>query len=114
MHETDNETETQTGQSENNSWVVGVDGSEAAAHALDWATGHAPGRTSRLQLVTSWLAPISGSTIEGIPAGSSSFDRDLLVDSAQRLVNDAADRVADEPERWLPWNYAKAKVDAAA
>jgi nucleotide-binding universal stress UspA family protein len=96
MHETDNQTDQtdQTDQSENDSWVVGIDGSEAAAHALDWATGHALGRTSRLQLVTSWQAPISGSTIEGVPAGSSSLDRDLLVKGAQRLVDVAADGVA--------------------
>lgn len=92
MHDTDNHT---TNQTNKDTWVVGIDGSDAAAHALDWAAAHAGGRTSRLQLVTSWQAPISGTTVEGVPAGSSSLDRDLMVKSAQQLVQGAADGVAD-------------------
>ena len=90
-HETDNQTDTQGDRA---IWVVGVDGSDAAAHALEWATTHAPGRTPRLRLVTSWQVPIEGATIEGTASGSPGFDRDLLVDSAQRVVAEAACRTA--------------------
>lgn len=75
-------------------WVVGVDGSDDAAHALSWATSHAPGRTTRLQLVAAWLAPSTSSAFAGATAGAETFDRNLLADGAQRLVDVAADGIA--------------------
>jgi nucleotide-binding universal stress UspA family protein len=80
-------------QPDNRAWVVGIDGSDAAAHALEWATIQAPGRTSRLRLVTSWQAPVSAPTIQSIPSGSSVFDQDQLASSAQRVVDAAADNI---------------------
>lgn len=41
-------------------WVVGVDGSDESAAALDWAIVHAAGRAVGLRLVTAWHAPMYG------------------------------------------------------
>jgi nucleotide-binding universal stress UspA family protein len=71
-------------------WVVGIDGSENAEHALAWATAHAVGRASCLRLVTAWQVPLSGAAAETWPMGSPAYDRDLLMASAQRLVDAAA------------------------
>jgi nucleotide-binding universal stress UspA family protein len=71
-------------------WVVGIDGSANAEHALAWATAHADGRASRLRLVTAWQVPLSGPAVETWPMGTPAYDRDLLMASAQRLVDDAA------------------------
>jgi nucleotide-binding universal stress UspA family protein len=74
-------------------WVVGIDGSANAEHALDWATTHADGRTSCLRLLTAWQVPLSGPAVETWPMGAPTYDRDLLIASAQRLVDDAAGAV---------------------
>ncbi len=75
-------------------WVVGIDGSDDANHALSWATSHALGRASCLQLVTSWLAPVTGPALADATAGAPAFDRELLTGGAQRLVDVAADSIA--------------------
>lgn len=94
MNLTDSQPDTQIDtQPVHRAWVVGIDGSDAAAHALDWATMHARGRTSRLRLLTSWQAPVSAPTIEGIPSGASVFDQGQLADSAQLLVDAAAESI---------------------
>ena len=94
MNSTDSEPDIRIDiQPDNQAWVVGIDGSDAAAHALEWATIHAPGRTSRLRLVTSWQAPVSAPTVQSVPSGSSVFDQDLLANSAQRVVDAAADGI---------------------
>ena len=88
---TDGETgEQMLGMDDAEAWVVGVDGSANAAHALAWAVAHAPGRASCLRLVTAWQVPLSGPAVETWPLGSPAYDRDLLMASAQRLVDDAA------------------------
>jgi nucleotide-binding universal stress UspA family protein len=69
---------------------VGIDGSANAEHALAWTTTHADGRASCLRLVTAWQVPLSGPAVETWPMGSPAYDRDLLMKSAQRLVDDAA------------------------
>lgn len=71
-------------------WVVGIDGSANAEHALAWAASHAEGRASCLRLVSAWQAPLSGPAVETWPMGSPAYDRDVLIESAQRLVDDAA------------------------
>ena len=71
-------------------WVIGIDGSADAEHALAWATTHAAGRTGCLRLITAWQVPLAGPAVETWPMGSPAYDRDLLVASAQRLVDDAA------------------------
>lgn len=71
-------------------WVVGIDGSTNAEHALAWAMTHADGRARCLRLLTAWQVPLSGPAVETWPMGSPAYDRDLLMESAQRLVDDAA------------------------
>lgn len=71
-------------------WVVGIDGSANAEHALAWATTHVDGRASHLRLVTAWQVPLAGPAVETWPMGTPAYDRDLLMSSAQRLVDDAA------------------------
>ncbi|HUS43404.1 MAG TPA: universal stress protein [Ilumatobacteraceae bacterium] len=41
-------------------WVVGLDGSDCAAHALEWAATNIPGRATAVELVTAWQTPVVG------------------------------------------------------
>ena len=41
-------------------WVVGLDGSDCAAHALEWAASNVDGRASAIELVTAWQTPVVG------------------------------------------------------
>lgn len=79
-----------SGGDDPDAWVIGIDGSANAEHALAWAATHAEGRTTCLRLITAWQVPWSGGAVETWPVGSPAFDRDLLVSSAQRLVDEAA------------------------
>lgn len=74
-------------------WVVGIDGSPNSEHALAWATTHVAGRSTCLRLLTAWQVPLAGPAVETWPLGSPAYDRDLLMASAQRLVDDAAERI---------------------
>ncbi len=41
-------------------WVVGLDGSDCAANALEWAAVNADGRATDVELVTAWQTPVVG------------------------------------------------------
>ena len=41
-------------------WVVGLDGSDCATNALEWAVSNVEGRASSIELVTAWQAPVAG------------------------------------------------------
>lgn len=41
-------------------WVVGLDGSECATNALEWAVSNVEGRASSIELVTAWQTPVAG------------------------------------------------------
>ena len=41
-------------------WVVGLDGSECASNALEWAAVNASGRATAVELVTAWQTPVVG------------------------------------------------------
>jgi nucleotide-binding universal stress UspA family protein len=41
-------------------WVVGLDGSDCAANALEWAVANVDGRGGGLALVTAWQTPVVG------------------------------------------------------
>ncbi len=45
---------------ERGTWVVGLDGSDCATNALEWAASNADGRASSIELVTAWQTPIAG------------------------------------------------------
>jgi nucleotide-binding universal stress UspA family protein len=62
-------------------WIVGIDGSTCAANALQWATLHAPGRATGLELVTAWQTPVVGGSPMAGPAVLD-FDDTELRDAA--------------------------------
>jgi nucleotide-binding universal stress UspA family protein len=41
-------------------WVVGLDGSDCATNALEWAASNVEGRGTSLELVTAWQTPVAG------------------------------------------------------
>ncbi len=45
---------------EHGRWVVGLDGSECAANALEWVAANVGGRGSDVELVTAWQTPVVG------------------------------------------------------
>jgi nucleotide-binding universal stress UspA family protein len=45
---------------DNGAWVVGLDGSDCAANALEWAASNVEGRGASLELVTAWQTPVAG------------------------------------------------------
>jgi nucleotide-binding universal stress UspA family protein len=58
-------------------WVVGIDGSPCAANALQWATIHAPGRATGLELLTAWQTPTVGAYPMSSPSVLSLDDSEL-------------------------------------
>jgi nucleotide-binding universal stress UspA family protein len=98
-------------------WVIGIDGSDPAHHALDWALEHASGRATALHLVTAWQTPVLIAAPTPGPV-SVPFDDDRLAASARQVV----DRLADEARVRIPLpvepivihdNAAHALLDAA-
>jgi nucleotide-binding universal stress UspA family protein len=43
---------------ERGTWVVGLDGSDCATNALEWAAANVDGRASDIELVTAWQTPV--------------------------------------------------------
>ena len=76
---------------ENQTWVVGVDGSDNAAAACDWAVAHAAGRCRELRLVNVWQHPYVGA----LPmAGTGFTDASAgMAEGAQTLVQAAVERL---------------------
>jgi len=69
-------------------WVVGIDGSEGAGTALDWAVAQLEGRATELRLVMAWQTPVVAapmSTPASIP-----FDDHELRDAAADDLRDLA------------------------
>lgn len=46
-------------RSPNDTWVVGVDGSEAGDRAVGWATRHVDGRAAKVEVVAAWESSLS-------------------------------------------------------
>ncbi len=78
---------------ENCRWIVGIDGSDSARHALHWATTHAAGRATELHVVTAWQAPLYG-PFPMVGPMTSPYDTDALRAAATR----DARRLAQEAE----------------
>lgn len=76
-------------------WIVGIDGSKHAEHALAWAAHQAPGRTERLELVTAWQVPMVAGGAEVWAMGTPAYDRDALIANAQQHVDAAAATIDD-------------------
>ena len=77
---------------EDQTWVVGVDGSDDAGHALDWAAGHAGGRCRELRLVHAWQFPYIGA----LPLVGTGFDDASagMATGAEALVGEIVERIA--------------------
>jgi nucleotide-binding universal stress UspA family protein len=66
--------------------VVGVDGSEPAARALDWAVVEATRRAASLHLVTSWMFPMA-------PGYAFTASVPQVHEAAREVCEQAADEV---------------------
>ncbi len=80
-------------------WMVGVDGSDAARHAALWAVRHAPGRADTLELIEAWHVPAS---VAGSPAATmvSGHDLGLYEQAATEHVTGLAGEL--EPSTPIP------------
>jgi nucleotide-binding universal stress UspA family protein len=95
--------------------VVGIDGSEAARHALAWAVEEARLRKASLAVVHAWHMPWVG----GYPYTTATFDPTELENWARRTVEAAIDSVdtsglAHPIERVLSTSGAASAVLEAA
>lgn len=68
--------------------VVGIDGSEGAILALDWAIGEARVRHDEVRLVHAWHVPTSVSMANAALPGASWT---VLEDAARTILHDAGD-----------------------
>ncbi len=66
-------------------WVVGIDGSSCAEHALAWAVANATGRATDLSLVTAWQSPTVGAYPMSSPEVTVFDDRDLQAAAAHEV-----------------------------
>lgn len=66
-------------------WIVGLDGSDCATNAMEWAAANATGRATEIDLVMAWQTPIVGVYPMASPV-TIPLDDDELRDSATRDV----------------------------
>jgi nucleotide-binding universal stress UspA family protein len=78
-------------------WVVGIDGSSCAEHALAWAAANAAGRATDLSLVTAWQSPTVGAYPMSSPEAVVFDDRDLQAAAADEIQNLARTVQLDVP-----------------
>lgn len=72
-------------------WVVGIDGSPYAEHALEWALANASGRATDIELVTAWQTPAVGAYPMSSP-GVLVFDDTEMQSAAAADVQSLAER----------------------
>ncbi len=78
--------------------VVGVDDSENAWHALDWAIAEARLRTATLKLVCAFENPaMVGLGTAFMTGAPDAFDGDAIEGAAKAVVDEAVGRVGDLP-----------------
>ncbi len=70
-------------------WVVGLDGSDCAANALEWAAANVVGRGSAIELVTAWQTPVVGASPMSGPM-MVGLDDDEIHDAAAHGVAEIA------------------------
>lgn len=73
-------------------WIVGIDGSESAVHALDWAVAQAAGRDLRFHLLAAWEIPTLA-RLSGVRMASG-IDRAGLEATAGHALDEAVERIA--------------------
>ncbi len=71
-------------------WVVGLDGSECATNALDWAASNVEGRATAIELVTAWQTPVAGTYPMSAPLAVGVDDADIHDAAAQDVAEVAA------------------------
>ena len=67
--------------------VVGVDGSEGGAAALEFAAGEAAFRGARLRIMSAWQVPVAAYGVHFAPLDSSTVD--AFREAAQHVADDA-------------------------
>jgi nucleotide-binding universal stress UspA family protein len=72
--------------------VVGIDGSDAANRALEWATLEARLRDARLRIVHAWLEIF----VEGYFAAPAMYERDAVERAARAVLDKATASVRSE------------------
>jgi nucleotide-binding universal stress UspA family protein len=72
------------------SWIVGLDGSDCAANALEWAVANVAGRGSAVELVTAWQTPVVGAYPMSGPMVVGVDDNDLHDAAAHDVAEIAA------------------------
>ena len=77
-------------------WLVGVDGSEPAHTALEWAIANAPDRATSMRVVTAWQPPILSPGLYG-GAVTLPYDTEPIEEAAREDIQ----RTADEAQRRL-------------
>lgn len=92
-------------------WIVGVDGSECSRHAARWAAVHAVGRARELQLITSWIIPVSTAMVPLSPQATAA-SIDAVEQSALSTVDDVARDLS--PATDLPVTKSVVQGGAAA
>jgi len=75
-------------------WVVGLDGSDCAANALEWVVANVDGRGAAVELVTAWQAPVTGAYPMSAPVAVP-FDDSALHDAAAHDVTEVAKTLSD-------------------
>lgn len=73
-------------------WVVGVDGSDNARHALEWAVDQAVGRDVRIVVLATWSVPATTTGL--VPGGIVSPDWSMLESELQHSTTALAAEVA--------------------
>lgn len=78
-----------------NGIVVGVDGSEGASKALEWAIAEARLRTAPLRIVSAWHVPMGAYGAPGFAPAVSPPLRQSISEEAERVAEDAVRRAKD-------------------
>jgi nucleotide-binding universal stress UspA family protein len=67
-------------------WVIGLDGSDGALNALEWAAANVDGRGADLSLVTAWQTPVVGAYPMAAPVAMSVDDTGFHDAAAQEVA----------------------------
>lgn len=83
-----------SGRIDRGTWIVGLDGSDCASNALEWAASNVDGRGTSLELVTAWQTPVAGVYPMSSPV-TVAIDDTELHDAAAHDVAEVAARLGE-------------------
>lgn len=72
-------------------WIVGLDGSDCATNAMEWAAANAIGRATAIELVMAWQTPVVGVYPMASPVTMPIDDNELRDSAAHDVAAVAAD-----------------------